>query len=429
MTIGILGGGLCGVVLGADIQDSVVIEAESRVGGHCKTEIDKGYTYDMGGPHIIFSKNQEILAEMKSALGSKLGYGLRDNRCFYNDKFLQYPFENGISELSAEERYKFVRDFLHADQLGAPKNNLKEWLLQRFGNALANEYLIPYNEKIWNISSEKLTSDWVEGRIPMPSMDDMLKVACGLKTIGYAHQANFVYPTEGGIEVLVGAYKAKCKDIRVNEKVQKIDKRGDKWIVATNQNSYEFDEIVSTIPIHDLLKTLSNVPSEINYKAGLLKFNSLINVAMGYKRKNDHTYTAIYIPSEEHLSHRISFPRNFSLLNVPEGMELVNLEITVDTDADLFNAEDQFFKEESIKLLQALNLIDKQEIEYLKVCRTKHAYVVRDENYENSLKEVLNYLEELGIHSLGRNAQFEYINMDEAIRRTHALSKKFLTTN
>jgi protoporphyrinogen oxidase len=426
MKIGVLGGGLCGVVFGAYVPETVVIEADSRPGGHCKSEINQGYCYDIGGPHIIFSKNESILSEMKNALGEKLAYGNRDNRCWYGDQFLPYPFENGISELPPEERYGFVRDFFMADQTSHPKPDLKGWLLQRFGNSLANEYLIPYNEKIWNIPADQLTSDWVEGRIPMPSTDDMLKVACGIKTIGYAHQAKFIYPTTGGIEELVKFYANQCKDIRLNERVERVVKDGSLWIVNTSQAQYEFDSLVSTIPIHDLLSALPAVPQEIREKAGLLKFNSLINVAMGYRLQKDHSFTAIYIPTPDYLSHRISFPRNFSKANAPEGMELVNLEITVDFLSSHYHLSDDGLKKESVRLLNGLGLLEEQSIEYFKVHKTKHAYVVRDRHYEKSLRDVLAYLDDIGIRSLGRNAEFEYINMDEAIRRTRESAKSFL---
>ena len=58
------------------------------------------------------------------------------------------------------------------------------------------------------------------------------------------------------------------------------------------------------------------------------------------------------------------------------------------------------------------------------VFKTKHAYVVRDKFYKEALKTSLSYINKKSIISLGRNAEFEYINMDEAIRRTFEVLKK-----
>lgn len=425
MKVGILGGGLCGLVAGSKIKNSVILEADSSAGGHCRSEISEGYTYDIGGPHIIFSRNKKILNYMKNALGNYMNYGLRDNKCFYKGEFVNYPFENGIYELDPSTRFNFITDFFNADRTGIPKNNLKDWFYQRFGESLSREYLVPYNDKIWNIKSKNLTSDWVEGRIPMPSDEDMLKVACGISTIGYSHQAKFIYPKSGGIQRLTSYFLKKCNNIKLNEKILKIEKVKAKWNVQTSKNSYQFDKIISTIPIHDLLKCIDNVPKNVASSAKKLKFNSLINVALGFKLSKRHTHTAVYIPNPEYLPHRISFPRNFSIDNVPKGRELVNLEITTNFNDKIYNKDKDSLRKLSIELLKNLGYISNQKIEYFNIFKTKHAYVVRDKHYKEALKTSLDFIKKKSIISLGRNAEFEYINMDEAIRRTFEVLKTY----
>ncbi len=44
-------------------------------------------------------------------------------------------------------------------------------------------------------------------------------------------------------------------------------------------------------------------------------------------------------------------------------------------------------------------------------------------DYREKLSLALDYLNNLGIVSVGRNAEFEYINMDEAIRRGEAAAR------
>ena len=67
---GILGGGLAGLTVAACIEgDSEVLEADARPGGHLRSVREEGFTYDAGGPHIIFSRNAETLAFMLSLLG------------------------------------------------------------------------------------------------------------------------------------------------------------------------------------------------------------------------------------------------------------------------------------------------------------------------------------------------------------------------
>ena len=57
MTIGILGGGIAGLSLAANVlEECVVLEKEDRVGGLCRSFAFDKITYDIG-PHIVFSKH------------------------------------------------------------------------------------------------------------------------------------------------------------------------------------------------------------------------------------------------------------------------------------------------------------------------------------------------------------------------------------
>ena len=47
-----------------------------------------------------------------------------------------------------------------------PQTNIKEWIYHHFGQGLAEKYLIPYYEKIWNVPADHLGLEWGEGRVP-----------------------------------------------------------------------------------------------------------------------------------------------------------------------------------------------------------------------------------------------------------------------
>ncbi len=70
-----------------------------------------------------------------------------------------------------------------------------------------------------------------------------------------------------------------------------------------------------------------------------------------------------------------------------------------------------------IEGLEKMDIVQQSKVRFHKVYRTKHAYVVRTFDYLEKLKQALGYLNDLGILSVGRNSEFEYINMDEAVRR------------
>ena len=73
MNLTILGAGLSGLSLAYFLQDRDdiehidIIEKDDDIAGLCRSIRKDGYTYDIG-PHILFSKDKEMLELMLSVL-------------------------------------------------------------------------------------------------------------------------------------------------------------------------------------------------------------------------------------------------------------------------------------------------------------------------------------------------------------------------
>ena len=202
--IGILGGGLAGLTIAAYLkQPCEVLEAAERGGGHCDSVCEAGFTYDAGGPHIIFSRDESILSEMVALLGDNVLRRRRNNKIYFDGRFIKYPFENGLNELGPQDRFECLYHYL-CNSHPAP-SNFAEWMYHTFGSGITEKYLLPYNEKIWKTAAREMSIDWVDGRIPRPPLEDIVKSAVGIETEGYTHQLHFWYPAHGGIEQLPAA--------------------------------------------------------------------------------------------------------------------------------------------------------------------------------------------------------------------------------
>ncbi len=235
MTIGILGGGLAGISIAAHLDhDCEVLEKDSRGGGHCQTVEEQGFTYDAGGPHIIFSRNQEMVDYMVSLLGDNVHQARRNNKIFYRGRYVKYPFENGLFDLEPQDRFECLYHYLKNDY-PPPRTNFKEWIYHHFGKGLAEKYLIPYNEKIWNVPAEELGLEWVEGRVPKPPLEDVIKAAVGVETEGYTHQLYFNYPLRGGIEALPRALERRVRNITADFAVERIWRENGEWCVTNGR--------------------------------------------------------------------------------------------------------------------------------------------------------------------------------------------------
>ncbi len=417
MNVGILGGGLVGLIVASRCRrhDCEILELDDTVGGHCRSVVRDGYTFDLGGPHVIFSKNKEVLSLMHNQLGDNLAQRRRANYIWYNGRYVKYPFENGLYDLTPQDRFECLYYYLNNDY-PAP-TNFREWIYHVFGKGIAEKYMLPYNEKIWNIAADQMALDWVEGRIPRPPVEDIIKSAVGVETEGYTHQLYFHYPKTGGIEALPLTFARDCKGITVGFRVTKLWKEGDTWHVSDGRLTKKYDKLVSTIPIQDLIDALPNVPDRVRRGVHSLRFNSLIVVMLGAESKTRPPYTALYVPDPTFPFHRLSFPTGFTDQGAPPGHMAVAAEITTNPGDGMHELTDEEITQRVVDGLIVMKLIDPTRIRFRRVHRTKHAYVVRTFDYAEKLKDGLAYLNSLDIVSVGRNAEFEYINMDEAIRR------------
>lgn len=90
MNYTILGGGLSAISLAYYLQEDPniseirILEKDDTLGGLCRTYEKNGIEYDVG-PHIIFSKNKEILELMNGLLGSNIDKIRRSNRILHKN--------------------------------------------------------------------------------------------------------------------------------------------------------------------------------------------------------------------------------------------------------------------------------------------------------------------------------------------------------
>src|SRR3989344_360980 len=131
MTTIILGGGIAGLSLAHFLQDkSIILEKEAQLGGLGRSFQLNGISYDIG-PHILFSKNKEVLNFHLSLIPTNTIR--RSNQILHRGKFIKYPFENDLASLSPEERNYCLQEFLHNPYEHYPAHNMLQFFLKTFG--------------------------------------------------------------------------------------------------------------------------------------------------------------------------------------------------------------------------------------------------------------------------------------------------------
>lgn len=385
--IGIIGGGLAGLSLAYNLKNSIVIEAEKKVGGLLKSENVEGYTFDTGGSHILFSKDENALKELVNIVGRVVEHRRR-TFIFYKDRFIKYPFENGIYMLPKEERFEILYDFfMNCIRRKKKPKNLLEWFYYVFGKAITEKYLKPYNEKLWKTDLRNISLEWVGKRVPNPPIEDILRSCVGIPTEGYKHQLRFYYPLEGGIETLARNMAKKCKVV-TGERIKKIEREDGKFVLK-GRNEYVCDKVISTAPIDVTAKMLG-----FNVK---LSYNPLTVVGIGGKGKLPDFHW-VYVPKEDIVFHRVAFLHNYSPSMAPEGKVNVIAEVSGKAEID--------------EVIEGLNKMGFNiEVDVALKWEWKYAYIVYDETYKK-VEDVRKFLIEKGIIPFGRFGNWEYLNMD-----------------
>jgi protoporphyrinogen oxidase len=427
VTTGILGGGISGIALAAQLggTDVEVLERRGRIGGLCGTIMEKGFTFDAAGPHIMFSKNKEALNLMVSMLGDNVHQKRRENRIWFKGRLVKYPFENDLAALPKEDTFECLMGYLLNPRAHDTPSNLAEWSYVTFGAGISEKYLIPYNRKIWNYDPARMGLEFVS-RIPKPPVEDVVKSAIGIPTEGYLHQLHFYYPKQGGFEAMVNGFAKHVRGpVRTNWGVAGVERDGSGWKVKSKTGEERrYDRLISTIPIHELLKAWRGAPREAVQAASRLRYNSLINVLLGYEGERGHHWTAVYVPDPQIMFHRLSFPQAFSEHCAPAGTSAVMAEITANEGDGVWEQSDDAIVERVLADVEKAGFGERKRITYRRVVRFLYGYPVYDLEYRKNVTAMRQAVEGAGIRLLGRFAQFDYINSDVCVERAVALARE-----
>ncbi len=421
--IAILGGGVAGLSLASFIQrQCTILEINKEVGGLSRSYSMNGVVYDIG-PHIIFSKNKQVLDMHTTMIPTNRLR--RSNKILYKGRYVKYPFENELSALDPQERDYCLKEFLSNPYEGYKPANMLQFFLSTFGEGITRLYLQPYNEKIWKFDPAFMDTQMVD-RIPKPPPEDVIKSAQGVSTEGYTHQLYFHYPTTGGFQTLVNAYRdqalAKGHQVQTGIKIQRLEQKDKGWMIHTNEGPIEANQIINCMPLHELFK-LMEITEEAKQHLNELKYNSIYVVLVQVKKDGMGNNNAFYVPEKNIIYHRVfklnSLGESYSL---PNNQGTLMAEVTFRPGSYLASVPQSQIVDQVIKGLVEQKLIDVRDIIDTAIRFEPYAYVIYDLNHRRNTDFVLNYLLSRGIHSAGRFGSFEYLNTDGVVERTLKLA-------
>jgi len=393
----ILGAGPSGLtfankLLEAGESDFLVIEKEDTAGGLCRSEEVDGSPFDIGGGHFLDVKKPEVTDFMFSFLPEEEWDRYeRDSQIDLYGDMIGSPIEANIWQLPSEKQKKYLDSIAVAGcNQGADKpEKFTEWIEWKLGKKISEDYMIPYNQKMFGEDLDLLGTYWLE-KLPNVSYEET-KLSCeNHKPYGsQPGHANFYYPKKYGYgEAFLRMAKALGDRIIYGEKVESID-----YDTRTVNGKYQADVIICTIPWKAINKHI-NLPEKYMKDISSLKYSSIVT---GYVEENLDTKAHwIYYPDSKLSYHRILVRHNFC----PDSKGY-----WTETNLTRFDMEEH--KEDTYFVMEyayPLNTIGKPEI----------------------MRDFLSFTESKGIYGLGRWGEWQHYNSDVVMQLAIDMAKKFV---
>jgi len=406
MKIGVIGAGISGLTIARLLKKKgwnvTIYEKDDRVGGIARTQDIDGHTYHTTGGHCFNSKHQDVLDFVFNEILSIDQWHKveRKARIRFKDNYVSYPIEYSMSEIAKfdlELASSMVNDFYATS--GEDRSNLSNWFISKFGRTLAEEYFIPYNEKIWNRKASEMSPDWIEDKLPLPDKAGFTKALLENNKDTMPH-SSFYYPNSNNQNTFIDALADGVK-VKFNTPINSIEKIGGTWFL---NGQYEYDLIINTGPLNILPNIIKSCPDTVKNYARNLNHNQVTTMLWTTTGAND-TWT--YHPGKETIFHRHIHIGNFF---IPQQ------KISITEAVGLHSYEEM--KLEGDKFKELLEPIGYHVSDY--------AYVVFDNNYKISRDAILDYLTSISLYTLGRFGEWEYYNMDICIKSAMKLSESLV---
>lgn len=397
----ILGAGLSGLTYASKNPNCLILEKEDEIGGLCRSRYKKNFIFDYSG-HLLHTKDSLLKQNLQALL--PFATHTRKAVAYINKTKIPVPIQNNIHYFPEDIQNRILKTLPKKSIPTGNNTPFSLWCEQNFGTELYNVFFKPYNLKFWDKYFDKINSSWVKGFITNP--DNTLKT--DIQNKGY--NASFMYPTIRGIgELAKKIAKKNNLKISTNTNVKKINFK-DKVITNANGDKYNYNNLISSIPLPELKNMLIDLPEKIYDSFSKLSYTSVLNINIGLKQKplfNEHW---IYFPDQNSSFYRIGCYTNFAPSNSPKNHSSYYIEKTISQDENKTIATktmiDDFIK---IFKLSEENIIVTDEV------FIRYAYVVFDKNREQSLKDIKCFLKDNNIYTIGRYGSWNYSSMNESL--------------
>lgn len=398
--IAIIGAGVSGLTAAQLIKnkaDVVVFEKESKAGGLIRCERVNGSLFHTCGGHVFNTKNQQVLDWFWQQFNKDTEFHKTDRNSVIflpNGQQIPYPIENFAYLLEESLQKTFIQDLLAMSKTNSqPVENFKDFLQQRFGATLYNLYFEPYNKKVWRRSLADVPIDWLAGKLPMPTVEEIIYNNFNRVAEKQFVHSSFFYEKQNGSQLIIDRL-AEGIDIHCSASIEQIERKQGKWFI----NGETFDSIIFCGNIKDIPHLVKGVDIlSFTQPIETLQYHGTTAV---FCEIDANPYSWIYLPDDKYEAHRIICTGNFAVSNnghIPANRITATVEFT-----------DEITKDAIIDNLGRIPLHPK----YITHKYNQYTYPIQQKDTREMIASLKRTLSSQGFYMTGRFADWEYYNMD-----------------
>ena len=410
----IIGSGISGLVLAYELAKKCknvrVYESLKYCGGLTRTENINGIPYDCG-PHLYHTNNIEIREYWKHLIKDSFKNPKLYGANYIDGKVYEYPISiESLNSQFNKEQIKTIKAELKSLDNSILQNskNYEEYVKNLAGNFLSSKFFKKYPEKLWGISTEKLSAKFAPRRIEIRSSKRPFHSGkgkwAGVIAGGCGHMANELEKQINNLGVYIeyGMNLSKLTKINNDKKnkytsIKKLTFNNSKE-VNINKN----DKIISTIPITELAKIL---------KIKNRLWNRSLKIAcilLDKKITLPENYDWLYF-DDQSIFHRITLQNSFSEVGIPKNSSIISCEIAYNSGDKIDKMNKEKIINETVKALIKKNLINKENISHTHLIDAKSVYPGIFVGYETELSKLQGKLSFINnLYSHGALAEYEY---------------------
>jgi len=410
----IIGAGISGLTLAYYLKkDYLILEKENEAGGYCRTIKNPDYVWDYAGHfyHFKTDKFKELFLSMVEP--EEIVTKTKITKIYYKDKLIDFPFQMNIHQLEKEEFIECLYD-LYFKKGKDNYDNFLDMLYGKFGKAIVEKFLQPYNEKLYAVDLRKLDTDAMGRFFPYADVEAIIRNMKKQKNNSY--NDTFLYLKKGTQFFIDRLLSHLDKDnISFNTEVNSIDV-DEKFVLTNKGEKIFYQNLINTTPLNVFLKNLNTERTDKIVSS--MSYNKVLVLNIGFNspsaRYQDEHW--VYFPDKGLNFYRVGFYNNI----LGTDKLSVYVEIGYSKDQDI-NVERELT--DTLSNMKKVGIIDENNmmIDYSSVVMDP-AYVHISHETDAMIKDEINELNEKNVFTLGRYGKWTYSSMEDCMVWAEELS-------